>query len=161
MRKRKIVFILLITLVTMAFARVSTFHQGGDGPTAPMLEVASIDGKGVPNLLTSSEGSQLFQDRVGRNPKDPVSYTLLGQMHFRQARETGDVASYQRAEAAFRRALEIIPDYSPAEAYLASTLYTQHSFAEALELAQQVYQANPETIQALATVGDAYLELGV
>ena len=27
-------------------------------------------------------------------------------------------------------------------------------------MAQQVYQANPENIQALATVGDAYLQLG-
>ncbi|MGH2593855.1 MAG: tetratricopeptide repeat protein [Anaerolineae bacterium] len=101
-----------------------------------------------------------FQDKIKQNPQDVVSYTILGEMYMRQARERGDIASYQRAEAALEKALELLPDYSPASASLAAVLYAQHNFAEALELARQVYQSNPKVSQALATAGDAYLALG-
>ena len=89
MSKRKIVFILSITLAIMAFARVSAFHQGGDEDIVPILDVTSTNGRAAPNLLTSGEAIDLFQERVKRNPKDLVSYTLLGHTYNRQARETG------------------------------------------------------------------------
>ena len=160
MSKRKIVFILLITLIIMASARVITFDRGGEEDDPPKFDVARIDGRPVPNLLTSKEAIRFFQNRINRNPKDPVSYSLLGQMHVRRARETGEVAGYGRAEAALQKALEIVPEYPAAKAMLASTLHSLHRFGEALTLAKQVREQNPGNIQALATIGDAYVELG-
>ena len=103
---------------------------------------------------------KIFQDRLRRNPRNFIHYTTLGQMHMRKARESGDVAAYQQAEATFRKALQLLPDYSPAEANLASALYAQHRFTQALEVAQRVYKRDPGSIHALATMGDARLALG-
>jgi tetratricopeptide (TPR) repeat protein len=78
----------------------------------------------------------------------------------RQARETGDIGAYDRAETALREALALNPDDPDASASLATVLFAKHDFAAALALAQQVYTADPGATQALAIIGDARLELG-
>ena len=135
-------------------------HQPGDEEKGPLEDLSSVDGRGFGHLAPAGQIIQFFEGRVRRHPKDAVSYTILGQWHVRQARENGDVASYQRAEAVLQEASELLPDYSPASASLASVLYAQHDFARALELAQHVYERDPGATQALVTVGDAHLALG-
>jgi tetratricopeptide (TPR) repeat protein len=105
-------------------------------------------------------GIRFFQERLERNRDDFISLTLLGQFYLQQARTTGDIASYGRAEAALLEALEILPGYPAAEAGLASARYAQHDFIGALELGQELYQANPRMTGLLATIGDAQLSLG-
>jgi tetratricopeptide (TPR) repeat protein len=101
-----------------------------------------------------------FQARLKRNPKDAITYTLLANQYVRQARETGDVSRYQRAEEALNESLALIPTYSYASTTLASVYYAQHEFTQALELAQKEYERNPKNTQALVTVADAHLSLG-
>ncbi|HLB46895.1 MAG TPA: tetratricopeptide repeat protein [Anaerolineales bacterium] len=160
MSRRKTIILLGTTLAIVAYSYLDPFHLFDKGAKSPLQDVTRIDGRELADLPPVDQAIRFFQERIKRNPQDAVSYTLLGEMYMRQARETGDVASYQRAEAALREALELLSGYIPARASLAAVLYAQHNFVEALELAGQVYQSDPRSTQALATLGDAYLALG-
>jgi tetratricopeptide (TPR) repeat protein len=101
-----------------------------------------------------------FQARVERDPIDFVSYSKLGEAYVRQARETGDISAYQRAQTAFDKALALFPDDRSAQAGRASVHFSLHDFAGALALARDVYAADPGATSALATIGDADLAIG-
>ncbi|VAW31854.1 hypothetical protein MNBD_CHLOROFLEXI01-4214, partial [hydrothermal vent metagenome] len=53
------------------------------------------------------------------------------------------------------------PTYELTLTYLSATLISQHDFQGALDIAQRVYDFDPGALQALATIGDASLELGL
>jgi tetratricopeptide (TPR) repeat protein len=160
MSKRKIGLILLITGAILVYSHFGPLHLLG-GRAEPLLpDVVSIDGKELANLPPVDVAIKFFQGRIKNNQDDVISYTLLGESYLRQARETGDIASYQRAQASLEKALDLLPGYSPASAALAAVHYAQHNFVEATELAGQVYQEDPRITQALATLGDAHLALG-
>lgn len=145
---------LLIAVLAFGVHRFRTDEQGGPTPVA-LEGAAALDPHAVTNEVIA-----FFQTRVERDPVDFVSYTKLGEAYVRQARETGDISAYQRAETALRRALEIRPDDLDASAGLATVLLAQHDFAGALTVAKQVYAADPGATQALAIIGDASLALG-
>ncbi len=157
MTRRRAILLALVVLTIVAFSRLglSWWDGRGDG-----LDLGSIEAARLPQFVPADEAIRLFEAKVQQEPRSPTNLTLLGQMHLRKGRETGDAASYQRAEAAFSRALEILPGDVAATTYLAATLYSQHRFAEALDLARQAYARAPDNAQALATVGDAHLALG-
>ena len=160
MSGRKIVFFLLITLAIVTYSHFDPLHLFGDRAKSLLPNVATIDGSNLADLPPVETAIKFFQNRIKQNPQDAISYTFLGEMFIRQARETGDVAAYLRAEAALEKALEMLPGYSAAGASQAAAAYAQHNFSQALQLAEQVYETNPKMIQALATVGDAHLALG-
>ena len=101
-----------------------------------------------------------FQQRVKDHPGDYASYTILGQLHLRQAKEEDDLPSYAKAEESFREALKINPEHFSAMTWLAITLEARHEFAEALELASRVAATSERETLALAAVGDCQLHLG-
>jgi tetratricopeptide (TPR) repeat protein len=109
---------------------------------------------------TTDQAIRLFQARAERNPRDFVSLAILGEAHALKARESGDPGGYVRAEEALRKSLSLWPDYARARSSLARVLCNRHRFAEGLELAGKVYNENPGNLTALATMGDAELELG-
>jgi tetratricopeptide (TPR) repeat protein len=111
-------------------------------------------------MLTTAESLRLFQRRVERNPGDFLSATVLGRLYLRQARDEQDEDAYTKAEEILRRALQVNPGHASARIYLASALQAQHRFSAALEEAQQARRDQPGSSLALATIGDAQLELG-
>ena len=113
-----------------------------------------------PVVKSTDDLIQFWQDRVERDPRDYISLAYLGQSFLRQARETGDVSAYQRAGSALHEALELNPNYETALAYLGAVFFAQHDFPGARDLANRVYSFDPRALQALATLGDAQLELG-
>jgi tetratricopeptide (TPR) repeat protein len=56
--------------------------------------------------------------------------------------------------------LRLKPNYETGLAFLASVFFARHNFQEALTLADRVYAFDPRALHALATSGDARLELG-
>ncbi|MBM82665.1 MAG: hypothetical protein CMJ78_19045 [Planctomycetaceae bacterium] len=110
--------------------------------------------------LPTSQSIQLFQKRVDQAPTDYLSRSLLGQLHLRHARETGDLLSYKRAETELQAALDVNPRHIGARSHLAQVYAAQHRFREALDIASQIYDDDFDNLTALATMGDAYLELG-
>jgi len=154
---RKAIFFSLSVILILTFSNIkgSIFD-----PSKDLLDPKQIDGSELETVPPVEDALKFFQARIKANPQDAVSYNLLAGQYVRQARETGDVSGYQRAEAALKESVRLLPNYGPANASLASVYYAQHDFLPALELAQQVYEQNPKLADALVTIGDAQLALG-
>src|SRR5688500_12422415 len=101
-----------------------------------------------------------FERRVAGRPTDYLSRGILGRLYLRSARETGNGERYDDAEDTFRSALKIFPADPGSQLGLAECLMAQHRFHGGLVLAQAVYEKRPDMLEALATIGDAHLELG-
>ncbi|HKY55076.1 MAG TPA: tetratricopeptide repeat protein [Anaerolineales bacterium] len=156
MSKRKAILFLLSVIAILVYSQFNRSDVDATG----LPPAKDIKGDMLVNIPPVKDAIQSFESRVRQHPKDAVSYTLLGELYIRQARETGDVAGYQRAELALNKALELLPGYSPAGSALASVYYAQHEFEQALDLAGRVYESNPKNASALVIMGDAYLSLG-
>src|SRR5205814_2358072 len=110
--------------------------------------------------LTTDESIAVFEKRVQDHPRDAFALTVLGRLHLRRAKATGNRADIAAAEGFLRRAMQSEPDYSAPPMFLAVALQEQHRFAESLTLAQEVRRTSPKNTLALAIIGDAKLELG-
>ena len=162
MSKGRLIALVLILGAVVALAGSSRLRSSDEPATpgassSPVAAIGDVPGSG---MLTSDELVDFWRERVERSPRDYISYAELGAAFIRRARETGDVDSYSRAEAALEAALKINPNYSSAISYLATVLYAKHDFTGALERAERIYSFDPGAAQALAVVGDSHLELG-
>jgi tetratricopeptide (TPR) repeat protein len=124
--------------------------------SSPQLMAASADAVAA----ATHKAIHQFEARVAETPQDYLSSTILGQLQTRLARQTGNLDAYRHAEAAFRAALRINSSHLPAMLGLAATLASQHRFAEAIALARLARKTAPESVDALAVLGDAALEIG-
>lgn len=151
---------ILLALFVFLIVLASYFHsftlRSADGLPDP----EDIDGYALANIPPVEESIEFVQNKIKHNPRDAVSYTLLGDLYMRQARETGYVSGYQLAEQSLIEALDLLPNYAPAGASLASVYYSQHEFEKAIELAEQVYETNYRNPQARMIMADSYLSLG-
>jgi tetratricopeptide (TPR) repeat protein len=149
----------MVLIVVGGSQGLALLYRGRTSPAAN----SSVGFEGsvpAPGMKTTDEMIKFWQDRFNRDPRDFISLTFLGDALIRKARETGDVSEYQRADATLQKALALHPKYEVAQAYLSVVEYVQHNFIGALDLASQVYDAHPDAVGALATMGDAQLELG-
>lgn len=153
---RKAIFFSIAIILIIAFSNLTGFLR----LSKTALDPRKIDGSELAAVPPAEESIRFFQARIKENPQDAVSYRLLAEQYVRQARETGDATSYERAASALQESIDLIPGYRVASASLASVYYAQHDFLPALELAQHVYATNPEITEALVTVGDVQMALG-
>jgi tetratricopeptide (TPR) repeat protein len=98
--------------------------------------------------------------RLTASPRDIVAAVKLAESDVAEARLTGDVTAYLRAEAAADAALHAQADYPPALGMRASILVALHRFPEARDLANRIISQAPGDATALGVLGDASLELG-
>lgn len=157
MTRRKTMSLLLSVLI---IALSSQIYGAYLNSPKDLPDPEDINSSGLANVPPVEVAIAAFQDRLKQNPQDSITYTLLANQYIRQARETGDVSGYQRAEDALNRALVLLPNYSSARTSLASVYYSRHEFTKALELAQAEYDRNAKNTQALVIVADAQLSLG-
>ncbi|MGH2620659.1 MAG: tetratricopeptide repeat protein, partial [Anaerolineales bacterium] len=155
-----IALLVLTGAAILATSHLIAYLKSGQESPRPLTDPSRLQPDDLADFPSPAVGIRFFQERLKQNPEDFVSLTLLGQLHLQEARQTGDVASYERAEAALLEALGILPRYPAAKAALASVHYAQHDFIGALELAEELYQANPRRTELLATIADAHLSLG-
>lgn len=163
MSARKLNLLFLFTAMFIAASYAITDTSGNlAGPFSGLLSrLGRSEGYSlVSEMMTPQEQISFWSGRINPDGSDYLNLTNLGQAYILQARETGDATAYARAEEALEQALAANPNYQPAQAYMSSVLISLHRFAEALALAQQAYAADPGEMQALATIGDAQLELG-
>jgi tetratricopeptide (TPR) repeat protein len=112
------------------------------------------------NYVPTDRMIEQYQDEIKRDPKAYGSYTLLGSMYLRRARETGDYTDYDRAAEAFERALKLARGYGPALSGQAMVLSARHRFTEALRITEELLRKNPGEPGLLVQAGDAHLEMG-
>lgn len=153
MSKRRLTILLTIALIALA---ATALLSGGAARLFAMLEP---DEPAAPTL-TANEQVAFWQARVRPGMGDAINLTKLAQAYMRVGRETGDASAYARAEEALRLALETSPNATDTLSTLAAVSISQHQFSHALEIAEQAYGNDPNALQALATIGDANLELG-
>ena len=84
----------------------------------------------------------------------------LGILYEARAKITGDVDDYDRAKRAMEQALSIEPAEMAARVVHARVLASLHDFTDALAEAKAILHDDPTQLPALATEGDAQLELG-
>ena len=103
-----------------------------------------------------------LEQRVKSDPLDCIALNRLSAAYINQMRETGDLTFLDRARQSARSSLKAVPGpQNPGGlAALAVAEFELHHFREALALARQAYAIDPRNTAALATVGDAELELG-
>ena len=157
MNRSKVILLILSITIIIASTQVYGIYLN---ESKDLPDPQDIEGNTLANVPPVEVAIRTFQERLTRNPRDAITYSLLANQYIRQARETGDVSSYQRAEQALQESLGLLPNYSYARTSLASVYYAQHEFTKALELAQKEYQKNPKNTQALVIVADAQLSIG-
>jgi len=160
MSQRKVILVIVISALMIIGSYLPDASRTSSSPASsePSINIdASAPGFG---MKSTNELIVFWKERFERDPRDYISLTYLAESHIRKGRETGDVSEYQKAEAILRKSLKINASYQPTLAYLSAALFVQHDFSGALELANRVYNAEPRALQALATIGDAQLELG-
>jgi tetratricopeptide (TPR) repeat protein len=101
-----------------------------------------------------------WSKRFERQPDDFVSSNRWGISEIELARSTGDLTAFLEAQAAFDATLRRDPQNAAALGYKGTVLVSLHRFVEARQLAQQVLDRRSNDPVALATFGDASLELG-
>lgn len=119
------------------------------GPASAAASVAQLD---------HSIGT--WTANVVREPRDFYSATTLGELYEARARLTGDIADYDRARQALQQAITTAPTEMTARVVHARVLASLHDFTGALAEARAVLHDDPTQLPALATEGDAELELG-
>jgi tetratricopeptide (TPR) repeat protein len=144
--------------------------SAGSGPTIAELDGLVPAGDGADATgRTVDHGADVerikaniafWSSRIDLQPDDFVSSNRLGVSEIELARATGDVSAYLRAQAAFDLTLRRDPHNAAALGYKGSVLVSLHRFDDARDLAQQVLAQRANDPVALATLGDASLELG-
>jgi tetratricopeptide (TPR) repeat protein len=161
MTRRRVILIFSVTLVIVgASYGWAAVHSATKAPRPAAASAGIDDPVADPGEKTTDQLIAFWGGRFERDPHDFLSLNFLGQAFMRKGRETGDASAYVKAEAAFRKSLELDPDYEVTQADLSASLFVKHDFQGALDIASRVYASDPEALQVLATIGDAQLELG-
>ncbi|MEA2545787.1 MAG: hypothetical protein QOI09_1060 [Chloroflexota bacterium] len=164
--------------LTLAVAIGSQLVAASRAPAAvgtpPGEQAAIVEGPGVADLDVGGGATTATPDDTNRinaniafwsakltaHATDFVAAEQLGESQIELARATGDLSAYVAADQSLDTALKLYPDMPAALAYKGVVLVSLHRFDDARRLADAVLadQANDPT--ALATLGDASLELG-
>ena len=142
-----VLFIAMLSFLTVSLRRDKT----------ELVANAAGVASGADRLIQAAETF------IKRQPRLPRGYNQLSAALIQKARESGDATFNVRAEEALRRSLEINSDATENYAALqlkATLLLSNHRFAEALKLGQQMQQANPKDYFAYGVLTDAQVELG-
>ena len=128
--------------------------------SAPLDDPAPPSGRSE-RLMARYEGAiKAWNESLNASSANFIAATNLGTVYVGRARLTGDLADYDRALTAVGRALKVNPTYLPALELHATILFAVHDFVGARDEARAILAGAPDQLQALATLGDASLELG-
>ena len=102
----------------------------------------------------------LWAARARQDPRSVLAWTNLGDALMQKSRETMDVAYYGRAEAAFRQALKLNANTTPAITGIAWVHGSRHEFDRSIEWARKALAVDPNSQDAYGLLGDAAVEMG-
>lgn len=119
----------------------------------------------VSPTLTASERREIeitfYSERAARDTMSAADRARLALLYLDRARESGNFADLQRAEAAARASVRLRESHNAsAFGLLASALMSQHRFREALVAAERAEAIEPGVASQRALIGEIALELG-
>lgn len=104
---------------------------------------------------------EFYASRVGRDPRSARDFTQLAALYLQRARETADNGDLVQAETNARHSLDLRTSRnSAAFGVLASSLLSQHRFAEALEVSRRLLAEDTTSVAARGMLGENLFELG-
>lgn len=111
-------------------------------------------------LAQTDREQRFFEERVKADPQDFLAWNRLGDVYLLRERRSGDMAWLARADEAAGASLRAVAsEFNPAGLSLRARVdMAQHRFAAARDHAKELLAVQPGG--ALATLGDALLELG-
>ena len=159
--------VLLAALAIAAIGWLVGPQAATPSPDAAAVAAPPIPG-GIPQSATGSadgrldiaERIALWTARIREQPSDFLSWIQLAGAQGEQGRRAADIGAYERALDAVDEALAIVPAYPPAFAVRAAVRYATHDFSGAVSDARYATEQLPTDAAAVATLGDALLELG-
>src|ERR1700720_998190 len=95
------------------------------------------------------------QEQIAKQPDHAAYYNSLAMAYARRARETSDVAYYQKAEDTLKHSFELSPDDFEAGKVQTWLLLGRHEFARALETATKVNRKIPDDVLVYGYLADA------
>jgi tetratricopeptide (TPR) repeat protein len=154
-------------LLAVAASHLTIAGRPSAGPSLAPAEVARDEPAAIADV--SMIGSDL--DRIGtaigtwsanleRDPADFIAAINLADMYLARAHVTSAPDDYDRALRAVETALETDASLVGARELRARILFASHDFVGAAQAATDLLADHPGLPQALATLGDARLELG-
>src|SRR5262249_13663800 len=144
-----------------------SLRQGQDpAPAAATADVpAGVQPRAGGDALSAVTGTAKtvaeLQARRAARPDDADARALAAVAYLQRARETNDPSWYPKAQTLLDQAFRQDPNELPALLGLGSLALSRHAFADALGLGQRALDlSGGASPSALATIGDAQLELG-
>jgi tetratricopeptide (TPR) repeat protein len=100
------------------------------------------------------------QQEIAQHPDHAPYYNSLAMAYARRARETSDVAFYEKAEETLQQSLKIAPNNFEARKVETWLQLGRHEFAKALVLATALNKEVPDDLTVYGYLADANAELG-
>ncbi len=102
-----------------------------------------------------------YESRVARDPRSARDFTQVAALYLQRARETADNGDLVKAETNARHSLALrTARNSAAFGVLASSLLSQHRFAEALVVTRALVAEDTTSVAARGMLGENLFELG-
>ncbi|MGE3273591.1 MAG: tetratricopeptide repeat protein [Vicinamibacterales bacterium] len=121
-------------------------------PPLPVTSATTRDGL--------HETAAALDARLAAHPEDGEAVVRLADTLIRIQRVDGTAAAVVTAEQRLEAFLARVPGHYDARRMLGAVLLSQHRFAEAIRLAQEVQAVDPRDAWNYGVLGDAHLELG-
>jgi tetratricopeptide (TPR) repeat protein len=131
-----------LCLITVVAGSSLAFSEGGQAPTPAEASI------------------QKALAQIEKQPDHAPYYNALAMAYARRARETSDVAFYQKAEETLSKSLAISPDNFEALKARVWLLLGRHEFQKALDAAAPLNKQMPDDVTVYGYIADANTELG-
>ena len=158
--------LIVATALAIAAASYGWTLLGGREPAAPpaapgpQVDAPALEIEPLQPLGEIDRAIDTWTANLERDDADFVAASQLAELYLARARLTADPADLNRAFDASVRALDVDPNLTAAQLLQAQVRLAQHDFDGSRADAQAILAAHPDLPQALATLGDAQLELG-
>lgn len=127
--------------------------------TAVTGSLAFSEGAG-PAPTPAEVSIQKALDQIAKQPDHAPYYNGLAMAYARRARETSDVAFYQKAEESLTKSMALAPDNFEALKVRVWLLLGRHEFQKALDAAMPLNKRLPDDVTVYGYLADANAELG-
>src|SRR3954447_3687536 len=153
---RTLIITMLLTFALAVGALLLTGRKdGGRAAGAP----AALPQLPAPNA-TNAQRLVALRAVVRADPGRADVWTLLAGAELQRVRETGDAASYERAQRAVDRALSLRPGDQAALTPRAALELSRHDFTAGLRDARAAHRADPTVLAPYGPLVDGAVELG-